>query len=311
MIKRFGKYLLIGFLLVIVVLMAADVGRRSTAPAEHVANDRSTAAASTSATLTSPTWQHFYQLDFSGYQLTPTAVTYDETNNRLALLDNHTQLIFVLEQNSKRFTTLPLPGGRATATIFFASGDLYAFADALWQYDEQAATWQALTPDLQFETPILLADKFDRNFYLVGKQLVRKLVFSEDGIYLGIESWLSSNVAAPLAPTDLLINGYLYLAQADGQITRYLRGQEAKWTNPAELTGPVYLQSSAEQLYLLAPATATIYQTDQLGTVSGRWTDDLLLGATAFWLQTVDQQLNFFILIDQDIYQLSLPLTTP
>jgi hypothetical protein len=250
---------------------------------------------------TKSAWQQFYNLEFTGEGIVPTGVAFDD-ENKVAFLDSSVQKLVVLDVKQKSFQAFVLPDEattRATA-VAYHGGDLYLYAGAVFTYNVGDRAWKKLTPDFDFaHSPTLLAN-FAGNFYLLGENLIRRLNFDGKGNYLSIDVWLNENEEEDLQPLDVYLDGYVYLSDVRGGVTRYLRGEAENWRVKDTPKGQIYLTGTQEKLFYLARDVATVYQFTKDGTLERQFSDEILRGGRFLWY--VPESDTFFTMVEEVIY---------
>lgn len=255
------------------------------------------------ATAEASNWKEFYRLEFTGLNLNPTHVQYDQTKKRLAIFDFQQSKLVILNLARKNFSLLDLPRPSASA-ITWSQGKLYLYDQAVYNYDFNQAQWEQISPTFDFQASVNHIVKFGENFYLFGDNLLRKVAYSKENKYLGLESWLKNEEENNFSPSQVLVDGHIFIINPSGQIGRYLQGELTNW-QPKNLifTAPSYLISQPQGYYLLSPAHQTLFQLDYHGNIIQQYQDMILQSAKYLWY---DYDLNtFYTLINQNIHAFS------
>ncbi len=255
------------------------------------------------ATAEASNWPEFYRLEFTGLNLNPTHVQYDQTKKRLAIFDSQQSKLVILNLERKNFSLLDVPRPSASA-ITWSQGKLYLYDQAVYYYDFNQNQWEQISPTFDFQTSVKHIAKFGDNFYLFGDNLLRKVSYSKENKYLGLESWLKDEEKTSLTPDQVLVDGHIFIINPSGQISRYLRGELTNW-QPKNLifTAPSYLTSQSQGYYLLSPSHQTLFELDYQGNNIQQYQDQILQSAKFLWY---DHDLNtFYTLINQNIHAFS------
>jgi hypothetical protein len=249
-------------------------------------------------------WANFYDLVFTGTNILPTSLAFDQTSQTVAFLDVQQQIIIQLAQKQKRFQTLPAPSAAPTTALTYHEGQLYVWANALYAWQTDSSSWLALTDSFTLSAPVTALASFGQNFYLFGSGLIERLNFSPDFKFIDHAAWLTQPSWLVPAPQSVLVDGYIFAAEPSGQILKLMRGQNQPQTLKPSPAGQVCLTNSDEFLSAFGVTQNTLYQYDFEGKLQHQLPVPALAPVTACYFDSISSTL--FALSETKVYSLSI-----
>ncbi len=242
----------------------------------------------------------FYNLEFTGQKWQVTQVANNQDDEQVVFLDAQSQKLLWFNQKNKSFKIIDITHLPPATAIAWTNQKLYLYAQAIYQWQVAEQTWQRMTPELQLPQKVTLMEGFGENFYVFGEDMVRKISFDTKQTYLGLESWLDETEKMEGSPTSAIIDGYIYLANSQGQVKRYARGKVTNWQLAISTSGPLYLAKKAEQIAILSPSQEMIWLIDKNGQQQNQLQDAKLQKAKFIWWNEQNQE--WLTLVEGVIY---------
>jgi hypothetical protein len=206
-------------------------------------------------------WSNFYDLTFTGLNFQPTQLTFDPEHQTVVFFDQPHQQLVLLEHNQKRFRLLPtLPTATPIQAITYHQQQLLAWADALYWWQSDADTWQPLTETMVFSTATVHLASFDQNVYLIGTGLIERLNLTSKLQLNQHTTWLKQPAWLPQPPQSVWVDGYIFIAQADGTISKLQREAQNPQLLHSQPQGQVCLTGQTGTLFALMSTPPQLYQ---------------------------------------------------